>query len=78
MPSECESCGVTSRGALVRDFGDETLCVDCAAPGECRRCGTDTSNLTLSGEWQCESCGEQRAKQQKSRDADQHSLGRFA
>jgi len=78
MPSECEQCGVTSRGAVVRDFGDDTLCVDCAAPGECQRCGAETANLTLSGKWQCESCGDQRAEQQQSREADQHSLGRFA
>lgn len=78
MASECQQCGVTSRGDVIREFGDETLCVDCAAPGECQRCGAETSNLTLTGDWQCESCGKQREQQQQSREADQHGLGRFA
>lgn len=76
--SECEDCGVTSRGALVREFGDETLCVDCAAPGECKRCGAETPELTLVGEWLCSRCQGSRRDQQQSREADQHGLGRFA
>jgi len=76
--SECEQCGVTSRGALIREFGDELLCIDCAAPGDCSRCGTDTSELTLAGEWLCKSCQNQRREQQESRDLGQHGLGRFA
>jgi hypothetical protein len=49
MPSECEQCGVTSRGAVVRGFDGDTLCIDCAAPGDCSRCGTDTSELEHDG-----------------------------
>ncbi|RKS83349.1 hypothetical protein BDK61_2731 [Haloarcula quadrata] len=56
IPSECEQCGVTSRGAVVHQFGDELLYVDCAAPSDCSRCGTDTSKLTLAGEWLCTAC----------------------
>ncbi|MBX0325785.1 hypothetical protein EGH21_22465 [Halomicroarcula sp. F13] len=78
MPSECEQCGVTSRGAVVREFGDEMLCVDCAAPGECKRCGAKTSELTLAGDWLCGRCQDQRQDQQKCREASQHGLGRFA
>ncbi|GAA3882744.1 hypothetical protein [Haloarcula argentinensis] len=78
MPSECEQCGVTSRGALIREFDGEELCIDCAAPGDCSRCGTDTSELTLAGEWLCQSCQDIRSDRDTTRDANQEGLGRFA
>lgn len=76
--TDCQRCGVGSRGALVREFDGDTLCVDCAAPGECKRCGQETNEMTLAGDWLCSTCQDARSNQQESREASQHALGDYA
>lgn len=75
--AECEQCGVGSRGAFLLEDGDRTLCTDCAAPGECKRCGRGTDETTLSGDWLCGDCQNQRGEQYDTREDGQAALGEF-
>ena len=75
----CEECGITSRGAVVRKFEDgRELCEDCWPDGECRRCGRETSQITLSGEYRCRECQRRKRQEKTTRDADQEGLGRWS
>jgi len=76
--TSCEQCSVGGRGAFLIKSDDQTLCTDCAGPGECIRCGAETTETTLSGEWRCESCQERDAEQDTTRDAGQPGLGRWS
>lgn len=71
----CEECGVGSRGAFIREFEDgRDLCEDCWPTGECERCGNETDETTLSGEYRCERCQEKIRNEDRARPADQSSL----
>lgn len=78
MSENCDECGVGSRGAFLTDTDDgRTLCQDCRGAGECRRCGRETTSTTLSGEYQCDDCGDRESKRDTTRDANQGSLDDF-
>lgn len=74
--STCEECGVTGRGAFIADTDGRELCTDCAAPGECERCGRETNQRTLTGDWLCAHCGD-RESRSVTRDSSQHALADF-
>jgi hypothetical protein len=74
----CKECGVGNSGAYLIEEGDRTLCTDCAGPGECERCGAETEETTLSGEWRCESCQQTRRDEDTTREAGQPGLGRWS
>lgn len=76
--NECAECGVGSRGAFLLTVDGKTLCQDCVAPGECDRCGRETDETTLSGEWRCSDCQGARRDQHETRDANQYDLGEWS
>lgn len=77
--SACDECGVTSRGAFIVEHDDgRELCSDCRPAGECERCGRETDETTLSGDYRCRQCQQQKRREQRTRDATQEGLGRWA
>lgn len=58
---------------------DPSLVTDGGSEGECERCGTLTERTTLTGEFRCESCGRQVAKQHReaSREECQDALEEY-
>lgn len=76
--SECQDCGTGNRGAFLIETDDGTYCENCVGAGECSRCGRETSQLTMTGEFLCEHCSDTLSDQQQSRAMDQSGLGEFA
>ncbi len=75
----CDECGVTSRGAFIQEFEDgRDLCEDCWPADGCERCGTETTETTLSGEYRCRRCQETIRGQDSTRPADQAGLGEWS
>jgi len=75
----CSECGVTGTGAFLVETDDGTvLCEDCRGPGECERCGAETTATTLDGSYRCERCQATVRGRDSTRDADQHGLGRWS
>lgn len=78
MTTECEQCGVTSRGAFITEIDGEMVCEDCVPIGECERCGRETDQLTFSGKYRCEDCRDHARGQDTTRDAGQSGLGEWS
>lgn len=75
---QCEDCGVGSTGAFLVDVDDRVLCVDCAAPQDCERCGQPTDRTTLSGTFRCADCQDlDRSRGSSSRELGQSGLDTF-
>ena len=75
----CDDCGVTSRGAFIVEADDgRDLCEDCRGPGECERCGRETSEMTLVGTFRCRDCQEKQRDENRTRDAAQEGLDRWS
>lgn len=77
--SVCDDCGVTSRGAYIVETDDgRELCEDCRGAGECERCGRETDETTLSGDYRCRECQQKKRGESRTRDAGQPGLGRWS
>ena len=75
----CDDCGVTSQGAFIVEAEDgRDLCRACRGAGECERCGRETDETTLSGEFRCPDCQSKKRREDTTRDADQEGLGRWS
>lgn len=75
----CDECGVTSLGAYIAETDDgRELCRDCRGAGECERCGRETDETDLTGEFRCPDCQQRRRNQDTTRDAGQEGLGRWS
>lgn len=72
--SQCSVCGVGSRGAFIIEYEGADYCVECHPENLCERCGEETDNTTLAGDFLCKPCQGKRHSEDTTREAGQAGL----